>query len=198
MMLMGAFSTLVMLLTRQPYDSTAVQAMLPAPITCEAPCWVGIQPGVTSLSGAMAVLQQHDWVTFVEYQPTTPPSGGRLVWQWTASASSVIDPTRPGVAGIHRELVSWIQIPTTLALGDVWLAKGDPVKAVTRAALPAHNRVRHYVMYDEQAVQWRSMIDCPWQLQRFWHASVDLWVGVSSIIEMPTYQRPARTACYHE
>ena len=198
MLLMGTFGPAVMLLTQKPYDSAALRAMLPAPIECAAPCWADIQPGTTSLGRAIDILQQIDGVTDVEFQPTTPPSGGTLVWQWTAAASPVIDPTRPGIAGIHREMVSWIQIPTTLALGDVWLAKGDPVKAVTRAALPSHNWIRHYVMYDEQAVQWRSVIGCPWRLQRFWHAPVDLWVGVSSAIEMPSYHRPTRTACYHE
>jgi hypothetical protein len=193
--LMSVFSAFTVLLTWQPYHNPALQDLLPPPAQCTAPCWGGIRPGVTTVSEATDLLRQHDWVAEVEFTATTPPGGGTLVWHWKPAAAPIVDRTRPGTAGILRGRVSWMQIPTTLALGDMWLARGTPATAVTLASMPSHNRVHHYVMYHEQSVQWRSIIGCPWRTQTFWRARVELWLGVSSPHETPTYHRPTRAAC---
>ena len=195
LILMITFSVFMTLLSWRPYDNSAFGNLLPMPADCPAPCWGGIRPGVTDSGGAIDLLQQHDWVAEIDIKPSTPPDGGQLIWYWAKPVAPMIDETRPGVAGIHRGIVTWIQIPTTLALGDLWLAQGEPTMAVTRESVPSHNLVRHYMMYGEQSVQWRSAITCPWRLQNFWLARLDLWLGTASMVEMPPYRRPTHTTC---
>lgn len=196
MALVTMFSVLIMLPGRQPYHNAALQDLLDDSLTCGAACWAGIQPGATGLYNAIDILQRHDWVTEIEFSATNLPDSGFLVWHWNTPPANIIDPARPGVAGIHRGIITWLQIPTAFALGDVWLANGQPAKAVTHTARTAQTSVQHYMTYGEQSVQWRSAIICPWQARNFWQARLDLWLGRPSVVEMPAYIRPTRAACH--
>jgi len=186
---------LIFLLNSQPYQNNAVEELLATPAHCGTPCWAGIRPGVTSLNHAIDILRGHEWVTEIEFTPTSAPGSGFLLWNWDDPPAHVIDPARQGAAAVHQGIVTSLRIPTALALGDLWLANGQPERAVTHTARTTQIRVRHFMIYDEQSVQWRSAIACPWHMQNFWLARLDLWLGRPSLVEMPLYNRPTRAAC---
>lgn len=147
------FSALIALLNFQPYRNHALQEFLALSGDCAAPCWWGIRPSVTDLSQMMAILEGHEWVAEVDFAASNTPDSGFLTWDWRAPPPDVIDSARSGTAGIHRGIVTWLQIPTAFALGDVWLTVGQPNRSVTVAARAGRDQVRHHLSYTDEAVQ---------------------------------------------
>ncbi len=194
-MLSVLFSATISLVNARPYANPALNTFLTAPTACITPCWAGIRPGVTGLSTLQNRLEDHAWVGEVTFTATTDPDSGFMVWMWRNAPESIIDTSREGAAGVHEGVVTWLQIPTAFAFGDVWLAQGEPQSGLTLALRRPARFVRHYAAYGNEMIQVRYMIPCAWSPTDRWQTRVDLWLGMGSPVPMPAYDRPARTGC---
>jgi len=52
----------MVLIRTQPFDDHDVRVVM-MPNDCEMPCFIGIQPGVTTYRQAMVILESHFWVS---------------------------------------------------------------------------------------------------------------------------------------
>ena len=190
------FALFISAVNARPYDNPDLRTFLQATHTCEIPCWEGIQPGMTSVSEIQLALEHHEWVREVTFMPTTDPDSGFITWTWNHPPASVIDSTRQGEAGIADGVVIWVQIPTAVGFGDVWLTMGPPPLGRTIAVRRPTYLVRHYAAYDEVSVQLRYTIPCAWSPGDLWQTQVSLWLGVpQSVVQLPDYVPPPRRGC---
>jgi hypothetical protein len=189
------FAITISAVNARPYDNPDLRAFLQAAHECTLPCWGGIRPGVTGLSEIQIVLGNHEWVREVTFTPTTGPDTGFMTWRWRDPVTGVIDATQQGEAGISDGVVTWLQIPTVMAFGDVWLTMGPPQRGRTIAGRRPAYMIRHYAAYADQGVQVRYAIPCAWNPDHLWRTRVNLWLGIRSVVQMPDYVRPPHSGC---
>jgi hypothetical protein len=122
-------AVVLLLIRAQPYDDHELRALL-MPTDCEMPCFMAIRPGITSGNDALMLLNANEWVKQVEVYPVKLPaaygSHPGAVWTWNGSQPAWIDASQPGVLTIENGLVSNIRLQSTIHLGEVRLALGEP------------------------------------------------------------------------
>jgi hypothetical protein len=175
------FAGMLMVVRAQPVSDKVRGFLLPAQ-GCAMPCWQGIQPGVTSLDQANALLSTNPWIRnlqIVERPPST-----YLYWQWSAQTPAfvgdphaLIPPEMWGQDGI----IQLIFIPTSLAYGEVSLLLGAPHQGLFNVSvypnaltLASHPNTHHLAVYFDGAVSFDTRIICPINLDLFWHAPVSV------------------------
>lgn len=131
-LLLAALLTLPILLIRaQPYDSAPLRAFL-FDADCSAPCFMGIRPGTSSADDVYRILREHAWVDSVlDYTQTAdevgrPGISGEITWRWSGAQPAWIDDSVQGRLRLQRDVVSWMNIRTRIALGDVRLLLAQP------------------------------------------------------------------------
>ena len=105
-----------------------LRGLLTPPRGCSSPCFMGIQPGVTTVDEALSRLQASAWVETVYYigEGLSSPD---VQWDWNGTAPDVF--SQPAISyggglGIEHGVVQYIEIKTEVALGDAWLYWGAP------------------------------------------------------------------------
>jgi hypothetical protein len=115
---------------RQQLDSLLITA------GCEAPCFMGIRPGVTTLAEARALLAAHPWVRGIE--PGGFPVTFSLTWRWSGQQPESINSAGVGTmalmptAGSLDEstvVVNGIYFTTTVPLHQWVGALGVPYES---------------------------------------------------------------------
>jgi hypothetical protein len=126
---------LVVLLVRlqRPHDTDVLRLLIND--ACAAPCFIGIQPGITPVGEAVKILEAHEWVQHIEARYTdfgqsTNTFWGYVYWEW-----------KPGIPlwtyspaynlGLHQSYlrildghVNEIAFSTSLPLGAAVLSLG--------------------------------------------------------------------------
>ncbi len=105
----------------QPYDDGGLRAQL-ATSDCAQPCFLGIQPGVTTRAQALALLRANPWVAAIN------ATDDRIIeWTWNGSQPAFLR-TASGFTRIlvENNLVHWIGVETSARIGDVKIAFGAP------------------------------------------------------------------------
>lgn len=97
-----------------PISDDPVLALLDAP-GCALPCFLGIRPGETEWPEAIAKLYAHPWVGQVTNL------GNAVLWEWSTNAPVLLHAVRPSLMESFDNRVSYIEITTSIPLGDVWL-----------------------------------------------------------------------------
>lgn len=113
LMLSGVLALL--LVRAMPYDDTTLRAFLTPPMDCAAPCFMGIQLGVTTIDEAVVLLEAHEWVRELRH------FGRDVSWQWSGQEPDYIDGKRTAWLLGYEGVSSSIKIGTTIRLGDIWL-----------------------------------------------------------------------------
>lgn len=134
---------------------------------CTAPCWQGIQPGITPSFQAINLLNQHPWVDRV-----WGVSSGR--WSWSGTQPAWIDARRPGTMSIRYGLVEQISIPTRLSTGDFWIMTSPLEKGVV---FTSGLTSRAYNYADAGDFWIVSDLRCPITRRDFWNAPVLILLG---------------------
>ena len=108
----------ILLIHAQPYDGSIVEDLLMPPAGCPAPCFLGMRPGETPLSEALAFFeQQSDLVFFVE---RGDPADGVVLVQWR-------DPQTTLNGVLHFVDGHLVELSLSgLPLYEIWLALGEP------------------------------------------------------------------------
>jgi hypothetical protein len=117
------FAAAVSLIHAQPYDDSGLRALLTPPDGCPAPCFMGIQPGLTRTDEAIHLLEAHEWVESVEQ-----PNPLTLLWTWSGSQPALIDTLLPGQALVstREDVIARLSLRTTIPTGQLEVLWGRP------------------------------------------------------------------------
>src|SRR5262245_42221812 len=64
------FTAAMVLMRLPPYEDGRLRAFLTPPMDCDAPCWLGVRPGVSTLTASGQILQHNAWIK--RFQPISP------------------------------------------------------------------------------------------------------------------------------
>jgi hypothetical protein len=190
--LMIAFGVVIGLIRLQPFDNTKFRAVL-MPDDCASPCFMGIQPGVTTLRETLVALERHPWATNIENETTI--TGYRIImWDWSGEQPPWIDATQKGYIGLMNDRpdsrVQVLRMSIFVPLGHVWLLHGRP--DTTHWELTAFNHpkaINHRLIYqyDHADFSASTVLDCPLQPRDYWGQSslhVEIAVRIQGGYEM--------------
>lgn len=129
LMLAVLFGVAVMLIRAQPHDDRELREFLTPPDGCEAPCFMGIRPGVTTVEEAIAILENHEWVESYTYETAEFPLYVSV--RWSGKQHYLIDPDSWAVLFIKpgspdRVVLISIRVNYNIAAGNFSLSLGKP------------------------------------------------------------------------
>ncbi len=116
----------VLVIRAQPYDDSPLRAVMTPPQDCPAPCFMGIQPGVTSTRQALRMLERHDWIARFGDRQRSRDVLMYLSWEWNDSHPYLppgpLDNNLTGAEGT----INSISVQTTIPLVELWWLYGPP------------------------------------------------------------------------
>lgn len=177
--LFGGFCAVLIILRVWPYDDHDLRMLL-LPEDCPAPCFMGIQPGLTTPDEAIDLLQKHEWVARNSVRRT---AGGEVLWAWNGQQPAVINSNEPPLlivwaANREMQVVNGIQLPLKLPVGYAFLELGEPaVLGVGQAN--NHNRASVIALYDLHALEVWAQVACPVSRRKFLESPLNLfWISI--------------------
>ncbi len=172
------FCGLLLLSRLIPHDTRALQDFFAAPDNCAMPCWAGIRPGVTSLSEAIQLLQQHPWVGHMamEGELASGKTSALIWWHWNGQQSPLIDGEIDGRLIAQNSLVQFVIISTRVSMGAARLVLGPPAmgKLARDSVDSTAARFTHLAVYGDLTLQ--SPATCPVRLTRLWQLPTQLYL----------------------
>ena len=166
--------TAVLLVIRsQPYDDYELRQLL-LPTNCPAPCFMGIQPGVTTIDEAVKILEASGWVKRIERITNSSGEMDSINWEWNDTASTLLkrnikNQLRPPYsATASPPLVEILDIETNIRAGDIYLSFGESYN--TDSGLPGRtteNVAFVLAQYREHNFFISSQVYCPVSRERF-------------------------------
>lgn len=180
-------------LMRAQSDSRAdLETLLAVPDDCQAPCIMGIRPGVTSIEEAIVLLEAHPWVDSVtiEYLRLQEDFGrGILSWTWSDAHPAAVDPQIPGRINFHvvyTMVVDAVTIHTRLPTEDIINWYGAPRGGIFRS----ESRILTYgVLYqpvaDAAYIGVSTTIRCPANHLDYWNSQGEIFLIAAVGIDAP-------------
>jgi hypothetical protein len=168
----------ILLIHESPYSDTELRMILPTQGGCPMPCFLNIQPGKTSLAEAMTILETSGWVEKLNYSEYT--GWLNVQWRWSAAAPSIFrseELSYGGGLGVDKDLIAYIEIKTTIPLGDTRLIWGAPENfsyLMTLGPIGYTPPKPFIYLYPNMVIE--SSTDCPY-LRHFWNSAVTFIVG---------------------
>jgi hypothetical protein len=165
----------------QPGDGDLRVFLLP-PEGCEAPCWQGIRPGVTTLDEAVALLEASPWVERAVVDTGTPFTFIYLKWNERAPAfARNVSPRLPLYMWARNGFIQLIVVPTLIPYGEVRSLFGTPSSGLFAVSgyrdsltLGRRPNTRHTAVYYDGRVIVDTRVYCPVSPALFWNAPVTI------------------------
>ncbi len=181
-----------------PADDSALRELLSAPEDCAMPCFLGIRPGITTVTEATALLNAHPWIDQVQVDGYQVDGRGLramgwLTWTWSAAHPDMIDGSEPGRMYFAQEdnpsvlRVQSVQFRTRLRAYQVQQWYGQPIGSF----VTLHERQLNYVLSYPADGQ-RGMIDvaarmnCPVDLLDYWNSGAQ--ISLRPMYSVGTYE----------
>jgi hypothetical protein len=171
------FAALIALIRSQPYDDSQLREFLTPPEGCPAPCFMGIQPGVTTMSEALAILEDHKWVDSVSIESGYDRGGdyyyeAYLYWYWNRDNPQTKSLDEDGGTAYIAEgsIVQVVEIPSSISLGDIqpFAGKAQEVYLAESNRIPGlYNSLIRYDANDTQVIV--ALFD-PSDISALWNA----------------------------
>ena len=159
------FTICIGLIQAKPFDPIHLQATLVGDANCTQPCWHLIRPGHTTAAEALALLQADTWVRHIVREDQ------RIEWAWSGQQPSLVNASQPGWLTLDNEVVSGINIPTTISMGDLYFLLGTPFwKSTHRSQGVAEVRLSYPHVY----LSLRVITRCPTTRSIFWFTRPDI------------------------
>ena len=159
----------MLLIRAHPYNDHAIRQVL---LTdgCPPPCFMGIRPGITTASDAIALLRNSHWVQPETIAYTESDYGGGAVWSWNKQALPLLG-TQPSSLITTRQngiqIVDLLHINTLVASGDAYLTLGTSAYTAM-GDTGMHNEVYMAWFYPTQGISVWSDILCPTVSDHVW------------------------------
>ena len=169
------FAALIGLIRVRPYDDRPVRSELAASEGCAMPCFLGIQPGVTTAAEAIGILRQHPWIKQLHLDPDISPRQRPIAmwWQWSGQQPDYVATGSNGMLVSANDIVAMIAIQTTVPYGDVWTTFNQPNSGTI---VLSGKSLTHSAIYSENRFEVRFLLACPLRSTSFWNAPVQLWL----------------------
>jgi hypothetical protein len=173
-----AAAMLVALAQARPHDDSALRELLLPPDGCPAPCWLGIQPGITRLDAAAGTMEETGRLEAVErpFRYSGEVSGAEM-------SVSLMD--HPGTAA-ENPIIEAVRLKLTgVTLGEIQLALGQPDRVITyitpqygnTSFVAAYSRYSLYVLVDMPACALNQA--ALWNTTRYVEIVVGNWLEYS-------------------
>ncbi|MEZ4672377.1 MAG: hypothetical protein R3E39_31110 [Anaerolineae bacterium] len=154
----------------QPYDDHDLRNLLFTP-DCVAPCFMNIQPGLTSAADAVRTLEGSEWVGQIQVGPYG------ILWRWNGRQPLAFQNLYPvssekydGVIAFADGLVVNIILSSPLKLGDLYLALGPPQK-IGSISIQHSAYVQMNIPFGDEAFMASVTIECPVATATYWQSS---------------------------
>jgi hypothetical protein len=180
------FTIPILLIQTQPYDDMELRAFLTPTDDCPAPCFMGIQPGITTVDEAIAILQAHEWVAEVSITGYSRLGLHRIEWRWKPNLSPMLEPERIPRSGgrliADEGVVQYMELLTRIRAGDAWLILGKAQNYTSLLQLggpiggPKPPKPITAIYSNIVFIAWT---DCPYQ-RNFWNARIELVIAKSN------------------
>ena len=175
----------LLLIRAHPYANNDLHHLL-LPEDCSAPCFLGIRPGVTTITETLKLLKQSDWVGEVD-DSTINNQQGFIRWDWSDRKPSWISANTKGKIWVMDQVVNTITIFSNFRLGETQLVLGLPEGEIVD---PTQNRAGtsslYTAFYNQKGLLLRIWQPCdvvePYQRQ----------VIVTYTVQSETYHYPYR------
>lgn len=187
-LLTALFTLCVALIHTQPRQDDALRAFVLPPEGCAAPCWQGLQPGVTDIFGIMSTLKSNVWVSGVHHENYSKFSDGFVRWNWSEQRPAFIRADDYNSLWYDESVAQNFYIETQLSLGEVWLVLGQPDWTLIRPV--GEDYVKVYAGYAAQSLMVAANVPCWGSLPSMWRAKT----GLSWQKELPVEGGPGVTA----
>jgi hypothetical protein len=170
-----AFFSVVFAAVRAQPGAADLQAFLRSD-GCAMPCWQHIQPGITTVDQALALLRANPWIRRALAGGTSADT--RIYWQWSEQA-----PTFAGTmtalypdSYLHARngIISYIRLTTHIRYGNVRLVMGAPETGSFQPTTPSsfNRQYFHTAGYFEGRVAIDTNLVCPATPLEFWNDPV--------------------------
>lgn len=179
--ILALLTPLLLWLNTAPADDTSLQSLL-LPPDCANPCFIGLQPGVTTFPEARALLENHQWVMDVELvfrAPNTPLEirNGTLRWRWNGRQPALLRTPflEAGEIAIEDGLVHSVKVATAIPFGDAWLLLGAPPHGFIGTSRTYLERFyNHHAVYSDYGIRLRTLLPNPFHIDAFWNTAVEI------------------------
>ncbi len=165
------FLVALALIRLQPDHRADVRTILGPNARCSTPCFLGIQPKVTTSDQAVERLNASGWVD------TIHRTGSAITWRWSGRQSPLIDDTSPSQMVIAvTQTVAYINVQTRISVSDLWLTYGVPNRgfvAFRRGAM------LHLISYPELQFDAAIVTGCPAEHLGFWRSNASVYWGIT-------------------
>jgi hypothetical protein len=163
------------LVRARPYDDPALYTFLTPPHDCAAPCFLGVQPGITPLEEAVTILEANDWIAEVE-------AGGRFHdLLWSGTQPDFIDDDALNYFMIRAGVVDSIRLRTRLRLGDVVGLLGRPDDSFSWLT-GSGSGVFYAMIYTQLGVEVSGFAPCPALRRDMWQMPVEIRLQRQNIL----------------
>lgn len=151
-------------------DEESVQSLLLGSLDCRAPCWMGVEVGVTRRDDAAQLLRSHPWVARVVVTDTA------VIWRWNGQQPALINGAQDGLFKVTNGIVKQVRIQTNIPFGEVWLLLSRPDHTLLVRPLSRYSAFQ-IAGYADPGIQVISSISCPIDPAGFWWATITLGMG---------------------
>lgn len=170
----------MLVIRAQRYDDSDVRELL-LNNGCAAPCFLGIQPGITTANDALAILRNSQWVDSASIAYRDSDYGGGAVWSWTKLASPLLGKKQGGFVSSPRngvQVVDLLRITTVVASGDAYLILGtSPFTMIGETGMRDEAYVARF--YPEHGISVWSNFRCPSLNDRIWRRPIMVQFRIS-------------------
>ena len=187
------FLCVIAVIRAQP-EATAVRAFLSPTENCAPPCWQGIQPGITTSSEVVAILEAHPWVGRVYLGGSQ--TDARIFWQWNGQepdfARQLVSSFPDSYIYLYNNVVRYIRLSTRIPYGEVRSLLGAPDSGTFLPTTPnSFNALYfHTAGYFGGSVVFATNVSCPATPAGFWNDPVVITYNDGSYVSlsaMPPY-----------
>ena len=160
----------ILLIRAQPFDDRGMHRLLVPPQDCEKPCLLGIQPGITSVAQAQAILEGQANIAQVRREPGVIE---RYHIDWRCDDMPCACNAQLLLLTDQDRIINWLRIDDyCLRLGDVfpylgkpvnvtYINRNDPTSQPVIFAYPRHHIVLYLPTFyceTEQTIFWKQSL----------------------------------------
>lgn len=182
----------MLVIRAQQYNDSRVRELL-LNNGCDAPCFLGIQPGITTAEEALALLRASQWVESASIAYRDSDYGGGAVWSWTKQASPLLGKKQGGFVTSPRngvQVIDLLRITTVVASGDAYLTLGiSPYTMIGETGMRDEAYVARF--YPEHGISVWSNFRCPSLNDHIWGRPIMVQFRISGVT--PQIITPAST-----
>lgn len=162
-------SAVLVFVCTQPYDRHNLQDFLLLD-ACARPCFMGIQPGVTTPQQALNKLRSTDLIERVGVSESLET----VAWFWNKDRSTLIDDQQISALFYDRDQVSSIRLSTRIQLGDFLLVLDpDGLRRVAFRQTGPYDSLHFDLYYVGDGYTLNALVDC----HSFWTQPTYLILG---------------------